>query len=90
VINETASGSVGPDSGHETPAGGQGRPRWSSPGPWASQDVTVIDSVLDVWPPAVTVIVAVPGWSGNGPVDGGRVNVIEVSLQLVMVSLAPS
>jgi hypothetical protein len=35
----------------------------------------------DVWPLTVTVIVAGPGWSGNGPESGGRVKVIEVSLQ---------
>jgi hypothetical protein len=54
------------------------------------QDVIVIVSELDVWPPAVTVIVAVPGAIGNGPVAGGKANVIEVSLQFVMVSFAPS
>ena len=50
----------------------------------------VIVSVLDVWPSTLTVIVALPGSSGNDPVEGGRVTVIEVSLQLVIVSLAPS
>ena len=44
----------------------------------------------DAWPPTVTVIVAVPGWSGNDPVSGGRSTVMAVSLQLVMVSVAPS
>ena len=38
----------------------------------------------------VTVIVADPGVSGYGPLSGGRSNVIESALQLVIVSLAPS
>lgn len=52
--------------------------------------VTVIGSLLEVWPDAVTVIEAVPGLIGNDPVAGGRSKVIDVSLQLVIVTLAPS
>ena len=50
----------------------------------------MIVSPFDVCPDAVTVMVAVPGAIGNEPVEGGNSNVIEVSLQLVMVSFAPS
>jgi hypothetical protein len=50
----------------------------------------VILALLDVWPEAVTEIVACPGEAGNEPVAGGSWKVIDVSLQLVMVSLAPS
>src|SRR5260370_19176106 len=56
----------------------------------ATVPLTVMVCAADVWPSTVTVMVAVPGSSGNGPVDGGRLKVTEVSLQLVMVSLAPS
>jgi hypothetical protein len=34
-----------------------------------------------VWPLTVTVAVAVAGWSGNGPLFGGRSTVMAVSLQ---------
>ena len=44
----------------------------------------------DVWPATVTVIVAWPGTSGNEPLSGGRSNVIEPALQLVIVNLTPS
>ena len=47
-------------------------------------------SLFEVWPEAVTEIDAVPGAIGNDPVAGGRSNVIEVSLQLTIVTLAPS
>jgi hypothetical protein len=56
----------------------------------ATVPVTVMVCAGDVWPATLTVMVADPGSSGNGPVDGGNVNVIEVSLQLVIVSFAPS
>lgn len=46
-------------------------------------------SLFELWPATVTVTVAVPGLSGNGPVDGGSWNTIEVSLQLMIVSFAP-
>jgi hypothetical protein len=52
--------------------------------------VTVIGSLLEVWPDAVTVIEAAPGLIGNDPVAGGRSKVIDVSLQLVIVTFAPS
>ena len=45
-------------------------------------------SLFDVWPETVTVTVAVPGLSGNGPLEGGSWKLIEPSLQLVIVSLA--
>ena len=38
----------------------------------------------------MTVTVAVPGVSGNDPLSGGSWNVIEPSLQLLIVSFAPS
>ena len=44
----------------------------------------------DVCPATVTVIVACPGSSGKTWVSVGRSNVIESSLQFVIVSLAPS
>jgi hypothetical protein len=47
-------------------------------------------SVFEALLPTVTVTVAEPGVSGNGGLSGGSWNVIEVSLQLVIVSLAPS
>ena len=54
--------------------------------------VPVIVSVCagEVCPATLTVTVALPGVSGNGPLSGGSWKVMEVSLQLVMVSLAPS
>ena len=52
--------------------------------------MTVIASVFDVCPATVTVTVALPGCNGNEPLLGGSWNVTEVSLQLVMVSVAPS
>ncbi len=45
---------------------------------------------FEVCPPTVTVTVADPGCSGNEPLPGGSWNVIDVSLQLVIVSFAPS
>ena len=50
----------------------------------------MIVSGLDPCPDTVTVTVAIPGVSGNEPLSGGSWNEIELSLQLVMVSLAPS
>jgi hypothetical protein len=50
----------------------------------------VIVCGAEVWPCTVTVIVAVPGCSGNDPLLGGSVTAIDVSLQLVIVSVAPS
>ena len=47
-------------------------------------------SLFEVCPEVVTEIVALPGAIGNDPVAGGRSNVIEVSLQLTIVTLAPS
>ena len=52
--------------------------------------MTVIGSLLEVWPDAVTVIEAAPGLIGNDPLAGGRSKVIDVSLQLVIVTFAPS
>lgn len=55
-----------------------------------SVQVIVTVSLFDVCPLTVTVTVAVPDAIGNDPLLGGRSNVIEPSLQLVIVSFAPS
>ena len=53
--------------------------------------VTAAEVSVPVGATTVTVIVAgCPGRSGNGPLSGGRPNVIDVSLQLVIVTFAPS